>query len=501
MAAICPRVIGSCASAGAKQDLKRTAPTYTLRTHPTKTGRVPVTFNTSDTAAMPASAPNDATMHRRSDLMIHLVRRIAVATVLGAGLLGALALTGPSIGLGVNEGSVFYLWFGLSRTRLAEMAAAGAALGLIGAAFAFAKQPRVLAANAALTLAAIIVSLLLAEALARAVDRRPVFPFRNWLAERNALLTAHTTVEYDPVLGWVQKSDQRQNPNDPVASFTTGRFGIRLPRPGDEQIPAGAILAVGDSFTAGGEVGDRGTWPALLEGILARPVINGATGGWGTDQIVLRTEDLAAKLAPAMVIVSFFQDDSYRAGFRVLAGGTKPFFTIENGSLVQHNRPVPRYAGRPGELPAWLVVPSYSYLVQFVTDRLGWSNWWQKFSTSYVAADNDPVAVSCALLQRLQAELASRRIDLLLVMQYAGAVDPVKPLQAVGVLACARRLGIDTLDLWDSLKAVHDRSFADYLKLWASYDGHNTFGHMSPAGNRLIAEWIAAKLATNKTAE
>jgi hypothetical protein len=437
-------------------------------------------------------------MRRRSDFIIYLVRRIAVAIVFSAGLIGALAVIGPYIGLGVNEQSVFYLRFGLSRTQLAEMAAAGLALGLIGAAFAFAKQPRLLAANTALTLAALIVSLLLAEVLARVIDRQPIFALRNWLAERNALLTVYTSVEYDPVLGWVQKSNQRQNPNDPATSFTTGQFGIRLTQPGNDQIPAGAILAVGDSFTAGAEVGDRGTWPALLEGILRRPVINGATGGWGTDQIVLRTEDLVPKLAPSMVIVSFFQDDSYRAGFRVLAGGNKPFFTIENGSLVHHNRPVPRYTGRPGELPPWLIVPSDSYLVQFVTDRLGWSNWWQKYSTSYVAANNDPVAVSCALLKRLQAELASQRIDLLLVMQYAGSVDPVKPLQAVGVLACAHRLGIDALDLWDNLKAVHDRSFTDYLKLWASYDGHKTFGHMSPAGNRLIAEWVAAKLAINR---
>ena len=243
---------------------------------------------------MAAAVPNNATMRRRSDFIVYLVRRIAVAIVFGAGLIGALALIGPYIGLGVNEQSVFYLWFGLSRTQLA---AAGLALGLIGATLAFAKEPHLLAANMALTLVALIVSLLLAEVLARVIDRQPIFALRNWLAERNALLTvSRTYVEYDPVLGWVQKSNERQNPNDPAASFTTGRLGIRLTQPGNDQLPAGAILAVGDSFTAGAEVGDRETWPAFLEGILRRPVINGATGGWGTDQIVLRTEDLVPRL-------------------------------------------------------------------------------------------------------------------------------------------------------------------------------------------------------------
>ena len=83
-----------------------------------------------------------------------------------------------------------------------------------------------------------------------------------------------------------------------------------------------------------------------------------------------------------MAIVSFFEGDIARAGLRVFEGGSKPFFTIENGSLVHHNRPVLRYTGStPSDRPIpWLIVPSYSYLVQFVTDRLGWSNWWRKFS-------------------------------------------------------------------------------------------------------------------------
>ena len=112
---------------------------------------------------------------------------------------------------------------------------------------------------------------------------------------------------------------------------------------------------------------------------------------------------------------------------------------------------------------------------------------------------NDPVAVSCALLRRLQAELSDRRTELLFVIQYGGLrVLVKKPTSAVDVVTCARQAGIDTLDLWDDFVAVHDRSLDDYGKLWAYYDGSKIFGHMSSLGNRFVAERIAARLVNRR---
>ncbi len=269
------------------------------------------------------------------------------------------------------------------------------------------------------------------------------------MAERKALLNTYFPNEYDPVLGWVLKPNQSIDPDNPAKSITTGEYGVRLSEPGaSPSLPQGAILAVGDSFTAGDEVGDRGAWPAILEGILGRRVINAADVGWGTDQIVLRTEELLPKLAPSTVILSVFQDfngDVDRAGLRVFWSVNKPYFTIEDGALVPHNIPVPQYRGAAEETSKWLLVPSYFYLLQFVVNRLGgWSNWWEMYS--FVPVNNDSVAVSCALLHRIQSELAARGTDFLLVMQYTGSVNPVKrPDKSAAVVACARAAGIDTL--------------------------------------------------------
>ena len=111
----------------------------------------------------------------------------------------------------------------------------------------------------------------------------------------------------------------------------------------------------------------------------------------------------------------------------------------------------------------------------------------------FALADNDPAAVSCALLRRLQTELAASGTKLLLVLQYSLTRAALRPPKAIVVAGCARELGVDTLDLWEDLKGLRDRSSERFARLWVSDDG-KTFGHMSSQGNRFVAERIAAGL-------
>ena len=64
------------------------------------------------------------------------------------------------------------------------------------------------------------------------------------------------------------------------------------------------ILAVGDSFTFGDEVSDDETWPAKLEKISGKRVINGGVFGYGVDQIYLRMRTLARRYKPDIIIFS-----------------------------------------------------------------------------------------------------------------------------------------------------------------------------------------------------
>jgi hypothetical protein len=148
-----------------------------------------------------------------------LARSAAIATVACAIVLGVIVFIGPRIGLGAGEFSIFYLWFGLKRLALAALAAAGFSLGLYLTVCTYAKQPGVVVANTAVVLVTLAVSLVFAEVLARFIDGRPVFAVRNWVVTRNALALTQNLVEYDPLLGWVPKPNQRINSDNPASSF------------------------------------------------------------------------------------------------------------------------------------------------------------------------------------------------------------------------------------------------------------------------------------------
>jgi lysophospholipase L1-like esterase len=112
------------------------------------------------------------------------------------------------------------------------------------------------------------------------------------------------------------------------------------------------------------------------------------------------------------------------------------------------------------------------------------------------------VAVTCALLRRLNRETEAEHIRLLVFMIYPGNVDEktlaraAKREIAVPVATCARDAGIETLDLWDELLRVMREDFTRYRGLYLRYGPHQDgWGHMSAAGNAFIAQQIAQRLA------
>lgn len=330
----------------------------------------------------------------------------------------------------------------------------------------------------------------------RAADGLPLLPDRNLIAHRADLLTVHQMNDYDPALGWRLRSGVASNPGNPAASFTTCEHGIRSNVAGAcAPIPSGAILAVGDSFTAGSEVGDAQSWPAALERVLGRPVVNAAAGAWGSDQIVLRARQLAPVLAPSAVIVSFLDQDILRAAFKLYGGGAKPWFTVEPQRLapgeetaspqfrvlVPHDIPVPQHSAR-GRGLGWLRgAGGYSHVLDAVMMRTA-PAWWLLKPADYVAVDNDPVEVSCLLLRQLRPAL--------FVLQWGGDQGraPARPEHARRILECTAQARIPTLDLWDALHAAPD------LRALYVMQPDDGFGHMSAVGNELVAHLIAEAL-------
>jgi hypothetical protein len=347
-------------------------------------------------------------------------------------------------------------------------------------------------ANVTLVVISMVIGGLLCEAAFRLINGIPLFDAHNLVAERIALLKTETMAVYDPLLGWVDRENRK---SDPPGSFTTGRYGVRMNGPDIEPLPERAILAVGDSFTVGSEVANAEAWPAQLQARLGEPVVNAAVGGYGSDQIVLRAETMIPILHPSRVIVSFLFDDVDRAAQRVYSGGNKPYFTVSDGKLVLHNTPVPQFGSRPDDA-GWLRgILGYSYLVAFAMQQAGLYEWW--FRAAYVSVDIDPAEVSCLLLARLKAQTDAAGIPLAFIMQYgashilAGRGESAK---ARRVLDCAAAAGIQTIDTWDALAALAKRDAPAFRALFVTHPPPNTFGHMSGAGNALIAGLLAAAI-------
>ena len=88
---------------------------------------------------------------------------------------------------------------------------------------------------------------------------------------------------FDAELGWVFKPETTA-----IAYTTFAPDGSRRDPLAGSALRSPRIVAYGDSFTFGEDVGDGETWPHLLAARLGEPVANFGVAGYGPDQAVLR---------------------------------------------------------------------------------------------------------------------------------------------------------------------------------------------------------------------
>lgn len=257
------------------------------------------------------------------------------------------------------------------------------------------------------------------------------------------------------------------------------------------------LLAVGDSFTYGEEVADGETWPAALQRLTGRPVLNGGVSGYGFDQTVLRAEALAKARTgddrPAAIIVGFIADDIRRTEMRRIWGADKPYFELSpqadgGDALVLANVPVPPRLAPRDSLTLAQRILGHSYLFDFVLRRLDLlHNWFGDHLRALPEGTGERVA--CLLTGRLAALQAKSGARVILLAQYdawawqsRSNADEQRRMVA-GLLECARRQQLLTIDTFDALSG-HGAP-AKLYGLW----------HMNAEGNRLVAKIIAGQAA------
>jgi hypothetical protein len=331
-----------------------------------------------------------------------------------------------------------------------------------------------------LVLCAVLMGLLSLEFAVRASTWGYLFVYPNFVLTARTVLAEGDRGRYvhDAALGHVPR------PGHAAAGVTIEADGLR--RTGEP--PAGApILAVGDSFTFGDEVEDGQTWPAQLQAMTGRRVLNGGVSGYGFDQIVLRAEQLAAKYRPAAIVVAFIADDIRRTEMRRLWSADKPYFVIEDGSLRLAGVPVPPRADPASTLSFWQWTLGYSHLFDFVLRRLDLLHDWYG-DHQRVQAPGTGEHLACLLTERLAALQKASGAAVIVLAEYDPVVwdDPafaaVQRRMTRGLLDCAAKNGLATVDSYDALAAT-----ANPRSLYVTW-------HMNEAGNRLIAGLVAAAL-------
>jgi hypothetical protein len=314
---------------------------------------------------------------------------------------------------------------------------------------------------------------------------RAVHPDGSLVSWHNYVLTAR---------GFLLRSEEARFAHHPELGHVP-RGGLRgngTSRPPGDAAP---ILAVGDSYTYGEEVEDHQTWPAQLERRLGRPVTNGGVSGYGLDQIVLRTEQLAReaiarRARPAAIVVSFIADDVPRTEMRRLWGGEKPYFDMHFDRLALRNVPVPPRPDPATTLTFWQRTLGYSFLFDFALRRLGLLHDWFGDHVRVHDSGHGP-AIACRLMQRLAGLQKETGVPILVFAQYEPWMWQEKARYAFerrrlsqGVLVCATSHGLATIDSFHRLEA----RVAEGSRLYGLW-------HMNDAGNRLMADILAEALA------
>lgn len=166
------------------------------------------------------------------------------------------------------------------------------------------------AADAAVVLGALVLAVPIAELVVRAVAPQNL-PSQTQIRQYvlKDMYVADERAGYRPAPGFSGRIERAGH----VTEFSLDSLGVRGPGVGPKTRPR--ILALGDSFTWGWGVPQGEEWihhaGAEIErlGGPAVETINGGVNGYGTDNALVRLEELGPAVQPDLVLLGFFAND------------------------------------------------------------------------------------------------------------------------------------------------------------------------------------------------
>lgn len=282
---------------------------------------------------------------------------------------------------------------------------------------------------------------------------------------------------HDSLLGYVPRPGIRGSVES-GGPVTIDMDGFRVTGAG-HQSTDGLFLAVGDSYTYGEDVGDQEAWPAQLQDLTGKRVLNAGVSGYGLDQIVLRAERITETHRPSVMIVGFIADDIYRTEMRRLWWHDKPWFEIEKGHLVLKGVPVPNRKMLP--LETRVQIERTLFVLPPVLQRL--AGYHLRIHRSGIGR-----TISLRLIERLAKLQFERQVKIVIMAQYDARAWTSKASAdeqcslAHAILDHAAASGLATLDTYGRIAAEPERR-----RLYGRT-------HLNARGNRMIAHLLASRL-------
>ena len=246
--------------------------------------------------------------------------------------------------------------------------------------------------------------------------------------------------------------------------------------------PGAAILAVGDSYTFGDVVSDNETWPAILERLTERPVINGGVFGYGVDQSFLRARESIKIYKPETLILGFIPADVARCELSERTGVSKPYFDIKDGRLVLENVPVP-----PPNLPVVMDLFHRVFGYSFLVDRImmkKFPSYWLQGGWHAARAHSKGEEVTGLLFRQLSDFTKKGGVkNIYLLVQY-GRTRTAEDLAMVDRLASnIDHATVKVIDLAWPLSEIEAKDKKKYKDFFRKH-------HMTYAGNYFVADYI-----------
>jgi len=362
------------------------------------------------------------------------------------------------------------------------------------------KRPAGWYANLLLIIISLLIGLLTSEAIIRMWKGEPVFA---WIDFSQTIVDCATT--FDPYYGWktVPSKQGLNKERQPVTILPNGlRSNGNKPRESEKR-----ILAVGDSYTFGDQVGDDETWPAALERHLGVPVLNGGVCGYGVGQTVLRAQELTPRFRPDVLIVGLIPADIWRAQSSGFYSRRKPYFELENKIPVLRNVPLSlpeAPAGMTGVVSQGLeYVYDHSLFMRSFPDLRSRLKLYQ--NRAYIEAHQEGLEVSCRLFEQVRDMAAHYGAQPFMLMQYkyrdigkritlnnGASAEPDDRnmeflIKAMQLMECSRSAGVPVIDTFIPLEQLR-REGGD-AAVRALYSDH-----MNAAGNDFVAEYVASQL-------